>query len=270
MRTDHRSTTAERWRRPTEALATREPVVYPTGDGKPMAESYLHAGELIRLLLLLTYRYRLLADVAVAGNIFLFYVEGDKRKRLSPDVLVATGVPKELLRTSYFVWQMGKAPDFVIEVTSHSTRSEDRNKKRRVCQQIGVREYFLYDPEGDWVRGGLQGYRLVDSVYEPIVAAADGSLIGETLGLRLRLEGGRLQLYDLLSGERLLSPEAAEARVRREAELRAEAAEALAVAETQARREAEARAVAETQARRALEARLAELEAQGPESPTGF
>ncbi|MGI8552281.1 MAG: Uma2 family endonuclease [Dehalococcoidia bacterium] len=231
-----------------------KPIFYPSGDGKPMAESSLHALELMRLLMLLMVRYRQFVDVIVIGNIFLFYEEGDQRKRLSPDVMVTMGVPRELLGASYFLWQIGKAPDFIIEVTSHSTRGEDRNKKRTIYQQIGVREYFLYDPEGDWVRGGLQGYLLVDGVYEPIVAAGDRSLESETVGLRLVLEGGRLQLYDRESGERLLSPQ--EMLV---------AAEAGAAFEEQARRAAEARATAEVQVRLALEARLAELEGRGQE-----
>ncbi|MGI8553440.1 MAG: Uma2 family endonuclease [Dehalococcoidia bacterium] len=250
-----------------------------------MAESSLHATELMRLFSLLMFRYRQLVDVVVAANIFLFYQEGEPNKRLSPDVLVTLGVPRERLGRSYFVWQMGKAPDFVIEITSHSTRGEDRNKKRTIYQQIGVQEYFLYDPEGDWVRGGLQGYRLVDGAYEPIVEAADGSLESETLGLRLVLEDGRLQLYELRSGERLLQPIevalAAEAEVAQAEAARAQAeaaraqAEARAEAEERARREsetrveaAEARAAVESQARLALEARLAELEAPQQEPPS--
>ncbi|MGI8550871.1 MAG: Uma2 family endonuclease, partial [Dehalococcoidia bacterium] len=259
----------------TVTLAT-VPVAseYPEGDGKPMAESRLHVEALMRLILIFQERYRQRPDVLVCGNIFLFYVEGEPNKRLSPDVFVALGVPRDPIRPSYYLWEMGKAPDVVFEVTSKSTRGADRGKKQRIYESIGVKEYFLYDPLRDWVRAGLQGYRLRAAGYEPIVADAGGGLVSEVLAVRLVAEGGLLQCYDLKTGERLLSPaeragvEAGRAGVearRAEAEAaRAEAEAARADGEAEGRRhEAAARQVADLRVAE-LQRRLDELEGRSP------
>ncbi|MGI8549709.1 MAG: Uma2 family endonuclease, partial [Dehalococcoidia bacterium] len=237
---------------------------YPEGDGKPLAESRLHVEALMRLILIFQERYRQRPDVLVSGNIFLFYVEGEPNKRLSPDVFVALGVPREPVRPSYYVWREGKAPDVVFEVTSKSTRREDQGKKQRIYESIGVQEYYLYDPLRDWVRAGLQGYRLGARGYEPIVADAGRGLVSEVLGVRLVLDGSLLQCYDLETGERLLTGEE-----RAEAEAEAEAARAVVEAaradrEAEGRRqEATARQVADLRAAE-LQRRLDDLEGRSP------
>jgi len=75
----------------------------------------------------------------------------------------------------------------------------------------------------------LQGYRLAEGRYTRLPADADGALICEQLGLRLRPPRGQLMFYRLDTGARLLTAEEArqaEAAARRvEAESR-QAAEA--------------------------------------------
>ncbi|MYF11481.1 MAG: Uma2 family endonuclease, partial [Gammaproteobacteria bacterium] len=61
-------------------------------------------------------------DACVGGNNFLYYEEGKPKLVVSPDVYVAYGVPKETDREVWKVWVEGKAPDFILEVTSKSTR----------------------------------------------------------------------------------------------------------------------------------------------------
>ncbi|MGI8554132.1 MAG: hypothetical protein ACR2PL_25600, partial [Dehalococcoidia bacterium] len=156
---------------------------------------------------------------------------------------------------------------------------------------IGVREYYLYDPLRDWVRGGFQGYRLGAGGYEAIAADAEGGLVSRALGVRLLLEGGQVQCYDLETGERLLTGEERaeaeeeraddEAEARRAAELQAsQATEARDAAELQASQAAEARDAAELRATQAAEAqrvaealllelqqRLEQLEGRSPGEP---
>jgi Uma2 family endonuclease len=43
------------------------------------------------------------------------------------------------------------APDLVIEVLSPSTAYRDRRTKFNLYQQHGVREYWLADPEGEYI-----------------------------------------------------------------------------------------------------------------------
>ena len=47
----------------------------------------------------------------------------------------------------------------VFEITSRGTRLEDLGTKRALYAMLGVREYFLYDPLGEYLQPPLQGYR---------------------------------------------------------------------------------------------------------------
>jgi Uma2 family endonuclease len=194
-------------------------VFYPESDGKPMAETELHGEEMFDLIKALRSRYRDAPDVYVWGNLLLYYVQGNPRACVSPDVFLVKGVPKHRRRI-YKLWEEGQGPCFVIEVTSDSTRREDRDRKRDLYQQLGVEEYFLHDPLGDWLKPPLQGYRLVAGKYRPIEPEPDGSLISRTTGLRLRREDERLRLVDFATGEALRTvDETAEALRRVEEEL---------------------------------------------------
>src|SRR5207249_7592991 len=96
----------------------------------------------------------------VSGNLLLFYEQGNKRRHVSPDVFVVKGVPKHD-RPNYLVWEEGKGPDLVIELTSSSTRREDVKKKFLLYQDtLKVKEYFLFDPLEDYLDPSLRGYRL--------------------------------------------------------------------------------------------------------------
>ncbi len=239
-------------------------VYYPSRDGKPMGETDLHRNEMARLISTLEYYYAQRPDVYVSGNLLLYYVEGDPRKVISPDVFVAFGIAKHL-REIFKLWEEAAGPAFVIEVTSKSTRVDDLVRKRTLYAQLGVREYFLYDPRFprlQYLDPPLQGLRLVDGDYRAIEANDDGSLPSEVLGLRLHLVDGLLRFYP--NGEPLLSAaERADAEARRADDEARRAASAAERADIEARRaEAEAqRAAAEAEARRAAEQRIAELEA---------
>ncbi|NJL00827.1 MAG: Uma2 family endonuclease, partial [Spirulinaceae cyanobacterium SM2_1_0] len=110
----------------------------------------------------------------------------------------------------FLVWQEGGVtPDCVIEITSESTRQTDSVEKRRLYADLGVTEYFQYDPSGDYLDPSLIGFRLVDGTYEPMTAdrKGDGMLtIGsDVLGLELRLDNGQLRFYVPETGQKLLS-----------------------------------------------------------------
>src|ERR1700749_2366083 len=90
------------------------------------------------------------------------------------------------------------------EVTTKSTRDEDVITKRGIYERLGVEEYFLFDPLGEYLRPQLQGFRLIEGRYEPMQPEASGALLSRTAGLRLLPEGDRLRLRDAVSGEPLL------------------------------------------------------------------
>jgi Uma2 family endonuclease len=202
------------------------PIEYPETDGQPMAETDLHRDEMFDALGALKHRYRSDPMAYVAGNLLIYYEEGEPASRFAPDVFVVFGVPKRRRRV-YKLWQEKRAPSFVLEVTSRGTRLEDKGNKRELCAELGVPEYFLYDPEADYLKPPLQGFHLLRGAYEPIFPDAKGMLRSETLGLGLTLEDGRLRFIDLATGAPLLHIEEQEARAEQaeQARQRAEQAE---------------------------------------------
>ncbi len=203
----------------------RPPVYYPESDGEPMAETDTHIKLLIYLREALADYFRDEPNVYVAGTLFVYYQEGDPTKVVAPDVFVVKGVPKRDRRI-YQVWKEDKGPDVVFELTSQSTRREDLGPKKGIYEMLGVEEYFIFDPLGEYLEPRLVGFRLAEWGYRRI--EGEEPLVSRVLGLELRVEGDFLRLVDPATGEKLLTPlEAQEARRRAEAEverLRAELA----------------------------------------------
>jgi Uma2 family endonuclease len=203
-------------------------IHYPSSDGKPMAETDLHWLAMVDLTLRLRHRYAEQPDVYVASNNLIYYEEGNPRRCFSPDVYVVLGAPKGVRRI-YKVWEEGRPPTVVFEMSSRKTRREDLGPKRELCARLGIAEYWLFDPEHDYLDPPLQGYRLVGTNYQAIGADAAGHLISTSLGLRLAVDGASIAPFDLATGEALLPPDeraaVAEA-ARADAESRIEAAEA--------------------------------------------
>src|SRR5215208_946897 len=125
-----------------------------------MAETDLHRLLMIDLLQTLHDRFANDPKVYVSGNLLLFYEEGNKRKHVPPDVFVVFGVPKRE-RLNYRLWEEGRSPNVVIELTSSSTRREDTRQKVELYRDVlRVPEYFLFDPYGDYLDPRFQGFRL--------------------------------------------------------------------------------------------------------------
>jgi Uma2 family endonuclease len=227
-----------------------QPIHYPERDGKPMAETDVHIDVLIYLREALKDYFRNEPQVYVAGNMLFYYEEGNPAACVAPDVFVVQGVAKGERRT-YKLWEEGQPPSVVFEITSRGSRLEDLGTKRALYAMLGVREYFLYDPLGEYLRPPLQGYRLQQGEYERMLPADQGQLVSQALSLELRVQDGHLQVVNPVTGERLLTPAEAHAARRTEADARQ--------AETLARQAAEARAaMAESELER-LRAELARL-----------
>ena len=234
------------------------PIDYPSSDGQPMAENDAQRSAIMYGIGALARHFKSRQDVYVSGDLLIYYVEGNPRLSIAPDVFVVFGVEKRE-RPNYKLWEEGRAPAFVLEVASPSTWRDDLGRKRSLYARLGVREYWQYDPRGEHLPARLQGERLTPSGYvrQPPATARDGTLTlrSRTLGLELRAAPGReMRFRDPATGCDLLShDEEAEAR-RAEAEARR--------AEAEARRAAEARAAAAEARATAAEARMLELEAQ--------
>jgi len=212
---------------------------YPDSDGEPMAETPIHMEEMVYVWEALSDRFEGDPEVFVGANMFLYYRKGDPRGVVAPDGFVVKGVPKlpgGQHRRKYLLWEEGPAPCFVLETTSESTHHQDKNK-RKVYAQLGVDEYFQFDPLGECLSPQLQGFHLRNGRYEPLTPNPDGSLLSQATGVLFRADGMRLRLTDAATGAPLL---------RRE-EIR------------EAKRQAEERAAAAEERIRALEEELARL-----------
>jgi len=211
---------------------------YPSSDGEPVAETYDHFYVLLVTLEVLR-QYLLGRQATVLGNQFLYYAQGFPKLRVAPDTMVIFDVAPGG-RDNYKIWEERQVPAVIFEFTSRSTKDQDTGAKKLLYEQLGVQEYWLFDPRGEWLPGQLQGYRLQGDSYEGITDSHS-----QPLQLRLVVEGQLIGFYRQDTGERLLMP--------------AELAEAL-HQETQAReQEAQARERAEAQAQQAeAQAELAE------------
>jgi Uma2 family endonuclease len=203
----------------------REPEIeYPESDGKPMAETPIHRKVMLYLIEALEDHFAGEPDVYVSGNMLLYDKEGNPSSSVAPDVFVVRGVPKEPDRDTYRLWREGKAPCFVLEVTSKSTRGEDRREKKDRYALLGVEEYFLFDPRGEYLNPRFQGLLLRRGEYQPLRPAPDGALTSRTLGITFQPQGKFLRMTDVKTGRLLLSY----AEWKRKAEAAEERAEALA------------------------------------------
>ena len=135
----------------------------------------------------------------VSGNLLLYYREGDPRAVVAPDVFVVLGVANAD-RSSYRLWEERKGPDFVLEITSRTTHREDQGRKRELYRSLGVREYWQYDPTGDYLEPPLQGLELSAGEYRRLpgreLADRTLALASGVLGLELRLTERGLRFHD--------------------------------------------------------------------------
>ena len=187
-----------------------------------------------------------------------------------PDCLVSLGVDfssEEITRVNgYVISEIGKPPDFVLEVASKTTGQRDYIDKRAIYADYRVAEYWRFDHTGGQYHDvALAGDRLVGDSYEPIPVevGSDGIIRGYSAALQLELHWyhGLLRFWDPSTGEYL--PDLTEAKGQRDdAERRAEDAEIRAEDERASRLSAEARAEDERATRLSAEARIRELEAE--------
>ena len=149
--------------------------------------------------------------VFVSSDTILCYDRSDLNIRIQPDCYVAFGVDVQAIRERelYLPWEVGKVPDFALEVASRTTARRDRTEKRDIYSQIGVPELWLVDGTGGEMHGApLIGWRLENGEYAPIPITAEpgGGVIGYSpaIGLRLRFADGRFRFQDPATGEDLV------------------------------------------------------------------
>lgn len=227
-------------------------VIYPSSDGQPMAETPIHVRAIILLFQALEDNlFPRRPDDYVAADMLWYWEEGKPSACRAPDVMVIKGVG-QAPRRSFFSWrENGAVPAVIVEFASEKTWRDDLYEKTRLYAALDVREYFIFDPEGSYLRPQLWGFRLREpGRYGPLEPGLDDRLDSEELGLSLRGEGTMLRLIDA-AGRPIPTREE-----------RTEQERQLVAQERQRAEQAERRAEQERQRADALAAEVARLRAQ--------
>jgi len=134
----------------------------PCSDGVPL-ESTWHLKSMWLLIASIEQHWLGRTDFFVGGNQF-FYFDPKQVKNNNfqgPDFYVVKGVSRFPLRRSWVTWEEGgRVPNVIVELLSPSTAENDRVDKRRVyLEQLDVREYYCFDPDGFVLEGWRKGRR---------------------------------------------------------------------------------------------------------------
>jgi len=178
---------------------TDDEIFYPETDGEPMAETDKHRKLIFELIDILTRYFAERPDIYVTGNIMFYYVESVPEEVVAPAVMVCFGVNKEERRT-YKLWEEKRVPSVIIEIASHSTFKKDRTEKRELYETLGVKEYFIFNPEYPKTLPSLLGYRLEEKEYQSL-KIENGRVFSEELNLELVDTKNTLRFFDVAKNE---------------------------------------------------------------------
>ena len=196
----------------TAGKPTDTEIVYPEMDGMPLPDGFYQYEHILDILPTLKLFFESDPRVAVSGNTFIYYLEGDPYSWVSPDCYVAFDISMDSIEryNTYRVWEVGKVPDFALEIGSPSTATNDLGDKRDLYARLGIREYWLYDPSGGKHYGEpLIGEYLVDGEYRrfDMKREPDGMVWARSTVLDLDLcwDNARLRFYDPVADRWLLN-----------------------------------------------------------------
>lgn len=249
---------------------------YPYSDSLPV-ESRKHERARAHLVDVVQARFAGRSDVFAASELGFYFERGNRKALVVPDAFVVFGVDANP-DLSYKLWEHRRVPDFVMEVLSRHTWRKDVHDKPALYADLGVREYWLFNPYGTRRDGGavLEGRRLAGGGWVPVAPCATGDgFVSGVLDLDILVAGGELRLRDRETGEIVpnltesiernkQSSERADEQAARADEQAARADEEAARADREARKSGLEASRADREAARAeaAERRLAELEAQ--------
>ena len=212
--------------------STKPEIFYPETDGMPLADGHYQLEYFMEVVSVLKLFFKDNPRVAVSGDTFIYFVEGDPFRWVAPDCYVAVDISMDSIErfNTYRVWEVGKVPDFVLEIGSPSTARNDLGEKRDLYAQLGFGEYWLFDPSGGEHYGEpLIGQYLEDGAYQrfEMRSETDGVVWAHSPALNLDLcwGDGRLRFYDPVAGRWLQNIQETDARAEA-AEVRAGDAEA--------------------------------------------
>lgn len=215
-------------------------------------------------------------DTLVNGDIPVHYDPDNPRASVKADLCIAFGVdvPAIARRNGYIIHEVGKPPDFMLEVASLTTHQRDTGFKRQLYARLDVGEFWRVDPTG----GNHYGYEMAmdeliaPGVYRPrrLRREPNGMVWGYSPALDLCLcwhaawdwdvdDKSRLRFYNPKTGRYLCDMSLVERHLAAQ-QVAQQIAEMQLAYEKAVREAAEAARRASDAARAAAEARIRELE----------
>ena len=215
-------------------------------DPEPIEDGMLQEPTITLLISMLRHWFRG-KNVFVSAGGFIFWNRQNGNDRVGPDGYIALDTDPDFVYQfpNYLVWEIGKPPDFVMEVASPSTAANDMGYKRDLYAWLEIPEYWRFNPTKDKRYGPeFIGERLVDGQYVPykLIEEPDGSVRSHSdiLGLDFVWTGFSYDIRDPLTGLTINMTE--RERIRAEQErIRADQAERALEREKQARLDLEER-----------------------------
>ena len=177
-----------------DSQAASNQIYYPESDGQPMAETDVHREQMTYLIESFQTHFAGRDDVYATGNIMFYYEEGNPKKCFSPDVMVCFGVEKGFRRV-YKFWEETVMPQVVFEISSRKTWGDDLHRKLNLCDRLGTLEYYIFDPEYDYLPEPIAVFKRVDGELQQIEIEGN-EVFSETVGLKLVDTGTGLRLFD--------------------------------------------------------------------------
>lgn len=169
---------------------TSEPIIiYPSSDGKPMADSTIQYDWISKIKANLDGMFKDDQNVFIAGDLIWYPVQGRNDLSQAPDVMVVFGRPK-IDRKSYLQWNEDNiTPQVVFEILSETNTKKEMNKKLLFYNEYKVEEYYLYDPKKKNLDGWLRTEGILD-----VIELMSG-WVSPRLGVRFELSDEGLELY---------------------------------------------------------------------------
>jgi Uma2 family endonuclease len=151
---------------PQTDTQTDAEIIYPDSDGQPIADNTIQFRWLTVIQYNLAWLFADRPDVFVAGDLLWYPVEGNNKLRQAPDVMVVFGVEKKD-RGSYQQWKDNNiSPQVVFEILSPGNTAKEMNRKLFFYNRYGVEEYYLYDPDSNYLTGWLRSEEWLDVIDE--------------------------------------------------------------------------------------------------------
>lgn len=183
-----------------------EEIYYPSTVEDYMPENNIHFVLIANLAVILQTFLQREKGNYVFGDIMFYYEKGNPRKFVAPDLMICLGKTSEPSKGVYKLWEEDHVPQVVFEIASESTWREDLSRKYALYQQLGVKEYYIFDVEYKCLKQPLLAFNLIDGEFAE-AEVKDGRVFSKALGLELTDTGETLRLFNPQTGEFLMTME---------------------------------------------------------------